>query len=181
MKNVITAPKLNYRKLKYPKLKYFGVSFLVCLLDQLTKFAVVKTLVPYESIRVTSFFNLVNVRNVGAAFGSFRGLGNDIFIGIAAAAVVVIFVLMIKSGGDEINAGRLTPLAYSLLLGGAAGNLIDRFLRGYVVDFLDFHTDGLCLAGGLSWAAGYHWPAFNAADSALTVGIFVMILGQFKR
>jgi len=158
---------------KYPKLKYLAVSLFLCLLDQLTKFVVVKNLAPFSSIRVTGFFNLVNVRNVGAAFGSFRGLGNDVFIGIAGAAVLVILYLVIKSERDNF--------AYCLLLGGAAGNLIDRFLRGYVVDFLDFHTEGLRFADSLQWAAGYHWPAFNAADSALTIGIFVMIAGQFRK
>jgi signal peptidase II len=158
---------------KYPKLKYLAVSLFLCLLDQMTKFVVVKHLALYETLRVTSFFNLVNVRNVGAAFGSFRGLGNGVFIGIAGAAVLVILYLVIKSERDN--------LAFSLLLGGAVGNLIDRFIRGYVVDFLDFHTEGLSSIGGFNWAAGYHWPAFNVADSALTVGIFIMIAGQFRK
>ena len=100
------------------------------------------------------FFNIVYAENVGSAFGMFKGLGNAFFIAIAASAVVAVVVLIIK---DRANA-----LSFSLVLGGASGNLSDRVVYGYVIDFLDVY------------AGRYHWPAFNVADSALSIGIALM-------
>lgn len=123
-------------------------------LDQLTKSIINTYLKTYESIEVLPFFQIVHVRNTGAAFGIFRGLGNGVFIGISVLAVLVVTALLLTSKEDRI--------AFSLILGGALGNLTDRLLRGYVVDFLDFYI------------GSHHWPAFNVADSALTVGIALL-------
>ncbi|MBF0518490.1 MAG: signal peptidase II [Nitrospirae bacterium] len=142
------------------KSPYFLVSLIILLLDQLTKYLITVKLTLYEVVPVVSFFNIVSARNLGSAFSTFQALGNPIFITITLIALVVIVVLLLKSHKKE-------TLSYSLILGGAAGNLFDRIVRGSVVDFLDCHI------------GNYHWPAFNVADSALTIGIFLIILNQF--
>ncbi|RMG73551.1 MAG: signal peptidase II [Nitrospirae bacterium] len=134
---------------------------MIFLLDQATKFVVNAFLKTYESIVVLPFFQIVNVRNTGAAFGLFRGLGNGIFIALSLLAIVIVVAMLLRSRDDH--------LAYSLILGGAMGNLTDRLLRGYVVDFLDFHL------------GSHHWPAFNVADSALTIGITLLVVGLFVK
>ncbi|MBF0466252.1 MAG: signal peptidase II [Nitrospirae bacterium] len=142
------------------KSPYLLVSLIILLLDQLTKYLITVKLTLYEVVPVVSFFNIVSARNLGSAFSTFQALGNPIFITITLIALVVIVVLLLKSDKEE-------TLSYSLILGGAAGNLFDRIVRGSVVDFLDCHI------------GNYHWPAFNVADSALTIGIFLIILNQF--
>lgn len=124
-------------------------------LDLITKYAADNTIIPYEPMKVLPFFNLVNVENKGAAFSMLSGMGNAFFISIALLAIAFILYLLVKT--DE------SPLSLALILGGAVGNLTDRFYYGYVRDFLDFH------------AAGWHWPAFNVADSALTVGLALLL------
>jgi|WetSurMetagenome_2_1015567.scaffolds.fasta_scaffold00020_65 signal peptidase II len=128
----------------------------VFLLDQVTKYYIKAQLGYFDIITVTPFFNIVYAENTGSAFGMFKSFGAYFFIGVSLAAVIFLAVLIVKDRGNSA--------AYSLLLGGAAGNLIDRFIRGYVIDFLDFHL------------AGHHWPAFNIADSALTVGITILLI-----
>lgn len=135
---------------------YFLVSLSIFTLDQFTKYLIKSNVSPYEIIRVLPFFNIVYVENIGSAFGMFKSLGNFFFIIIAALAMVFVTVLTIK---DKDN-----RLAFSLILGGAAGNLTDRIIHGYVIDFLDVHI------------GKHHWPAFNVADSALTVGIFLLMI-----
>jgi signal peptidase II len=135
---------------------FFLISLAVFILDQITKYIIKVSVDPFEIIRVTSFFNIVYVENIGSAFGLFKSLGNAFFIIVAALAMVFVSVLMIK---DKDN-----RLSLSLVLGGAAGNLADRVARGYVVDFLDFYV------------GTYRWPAFNVADSALTVGITLLLI-----
>ncbi len=139
------------------KLQPFLIATVVLFFDQLTKYIIDTYLKTYESIEVLPFFQIVHVRNTGAAFGIFRSLGNGVFIGISILAIMIVVVLLIKSKDDRI--------AFSLILGGALGNLTDRLIRGYVVDFLDFYV------------GKYHWPAFNLADSALTIGILFLFLG----
>ncbi len=132
----------------------FLIALLVFVLDQITKYVIKANISPYRIIEVLPFFNIVYVENIGSAFGMFKSLGNFFFIVIAATAMVFVTVLIIK---DKDN-----RLAFSLILGGAAGNLIDRVIHGYVIDFLDVYL------------GKYHWPAFNVADSALTIGIILL-------
>lgn len=139
-------------KNRYPA--YFLVALIVLILDQMTKYLVRGRLSLFEVINVLPFFNIVYVENVGSAFGMFRGLGNTFFIFFAAAAILVVVVMIIKD--------RENRLGFSLILGGASGNLIDRLLHGHVIDFLDVY------------AGRYHWPSFNVADSALTIGIVLL-------
>ena len=131
------------------------ISFIV-LLDQATKYLARTYISPMESIELLPILNLVSVRNQGAAFGMFRSLGNNFFIAISFAAILFMFWVIVTAKEDY----RI----FSLLAGGAIGNLIDRLTLGYVVDFIDFTV------------SGYHWPAFNVADSALTIGITSMLI-----
>jgi len=136
-------------------------------LDQLSKWLVQKALALGESIRVLPFFDLVLVYNPGAAFSflsSASGWQRHLFTVIALAASALIVYLLRRYAHD-----RLFCFALSLILGGAVGNLIDRVLLGAVVDFLDVH------------AVGYHWPAFNLADSAITVGAALLIWDSLRR
>jgi len=135
---------------------FFLLSLFVLLTDQATKYLILNNLRLHEEIPVTSFFNIVYARNTGSAFGMFKELGNPFFIAVALLAIIVVIILLIK---DEHNRG-----GFSLILGGAAGNLADRISHGYVIDFLDIHL------------GRHHWPAFNVADSALTAGVFLLLL-----
>jgi signal peptidase II len=138
---------------------YLALSFVIYCLDQLSKALVRRYLPQDEVVKVTSFFNLVYVENPGAAFGMFKSLGNAFFIVISLLASVAMAALVWK---DPTN-----RLACSLLLSGALGNMTDRIIYGTVTDFLDLHI------------AGYHWYAFNVADSALTVGMILMLINGF--
>jgi signal peptidase II len=132
----------------------------VFLLDQATKYYIKVKLGYFDVVTVTSFFNIVYAENTGSAFGMFKSLGAYFFIIVSIAAIVFLAVLIVKD--------RSNSAAYSLLLGGAAGNLLDRFIHGHVIDFLDFHL------------AGQHWPAFNIADSALTAGITILLIKTIR-
>lgn len=137
---------------------------LVALLsaDQLTKYLADSLIRPANPVEILPVLHLVNVRNTGAAFGLFKGLGNAFFIALSFAAIAFISVLLIR-GKDGL-------IGLSLILAGAAGNLIDRLIYGYVRDFVDV-------------AIGqYHWPAFNVADSALSIGIAILLVtALFKK
>jgi signal peptidase II len=141
--------------------KWLALAAAIVAADQLSKYAAVQYLVANKAIAVTSFFNLVLVYNAGAAFSFLSdaaGWQRLFFIAIAAIASVWIVYLLRKYPHQ-----RLFALALSLVLAGAIGNLIDRIRVGAVIDFLDFH------------ALGYHWPAFNVADSAITCGAALLI------
>ena len=134
----------------------------IILLDQFTKWWILTVvMVPPQRIPVTDFFALVLVYNRGVSFGMFGGgpewvSGALIVFAILIAAALLIWMRFAES--------RLLALALSLVAGGAIGNVIDRFYHGAVVDFLDVH------------AFGYHWPAFNVADAAITVGVGVLLI-----
>ena len=141
--------------------KWLGLAALVLALDQLTKYAVTRSFALYEMLEVTPFLNLVLVYNRGAAFSLLSeasGWQRELFIAIAICASVWIAWLLRK-----YSAQTLFCLALSLILGGALGNVIDRLIWGAVVDFVDVH------------ALGYHWPAFNVADSAISSGAALLI------
>ncbi|MDH5522939.1 MAG: signal peptidase II [Desulfobulbaceae bacterium] len=139
----------------------------VVALDQLTKIMVLANFNLYESsVVIPGFFNLTYITNTGAAFGILAGeqsmLRQAFFIGVAMAALLVMFF----SYRHFKEQGRMFVHGIGMIAGGAIGNLIDRLRYGSVVDFLDFHV------------RGYHWPAFNVADSAITVGVALFILGS---
>lgn len=143
-------------------LAWLLVALLVIVLDQLAKLMVVASFAYGEGLIITSFFNLVHVLNHGAAFSFLAGAGGwqRWFFTILAMVISVWLIIMIRRHQAE----RLQPLAFSLVLGGAIGNVIDRVRIGAVIDYLDFH------------AAGVHFPAFNLADSAITLGVILMLL-----
>ncbi len=139
---------------------YFFMAFLVILLDQITKYLARSFIYPSATINILPFLQLVNIRNEGAAFGLFRGIGSETFIIIALAAITFVLYLLIKGKEDSFG--------LSLILGGATGNLIDRIFFGSVTDLIDVFVGRL------------HWPAFNVADSAITIGVILLLLTQFK-
>ena len=143
-------------------LRWLSLAALAIVLDQITKLAVIARLAPYQDVvAVTSFFNLVHVHNTGAAFSLFADQGGWqklFFLTVALVASGVIAWLLRKPGGRVVYYAAL-----ALILGGALGNVIDRLAYGHVIDFLDFHV------------GGWHWPAFNVADSAITLGALLLI------
>ena len=146
---------------------WLALSAVIIALDQLTKYWITQAFSFGETLFVTPFFNLVLAYNTGAAFSLFAtasGWQRAFFIAIAVIASVVIVHLLRKHPGKT-----LFNLALSLILGGALGNLWDRVQLGHVVDFLQFHY------------AGYYFPAFNVADSAITVGAALLILDSFRK
>ncbi|HMM53805.1 MAG TPA: signal peptidase II [Candidatus Desulfobacillus sp.] len=143
---------------------WYGLAALVIILDQLSKLWVLAALKPGQSVELAPFFSLVLVFNAGAAFSFLSEAGGwqrGFFI-LLALAVSAWLAVLIRRHADE----RLLPLAASLILGGALGNVIDRIRFGAVVDFLDAHV------------GGWHWPAFNVADSAISVGVALLIWQQ---
>lgn len=145
---------------------WLGLSGALVAIDQLTKLWVRSELTGGESVTVTAFFDLVLMYNAGAAFSflsSASGWQRWFFVALATAISVWLVVLIGRHAAE-----RWMPLALALILGGALGNLIDRLSHGAVVDFLYFH------------AGRYGWPAFNAADSAITLGVALLVWEQFR-
>jgi len=145
---------------------WLTIAAVVVLADQGVKGLIVAALQPGESRAYTGFFNLVLAYNRGAAFSLLAdasGWQRPVFMAVALAAVALIVWLLRRPSSN-----RVFSLGLSLILGGALGNLWDRARLGYVIDFLDFH------------ALGYHWPAFNVADSAITVGAALLIYDGFR-
>ncbi|HEX7687208.1 MAG TPA: signal peptidase II [Burkholderiaceae bacterium] len=147
---------------------WLGLALVVVLLDQFAKALIVGDFREYESRRVTSFFNVVRWHNHGAAFSFLNGAGGWqrwMFIGLAIAASVFIVWLLRRHASQ-----RLFCFAIAMVLGGAVGNVIDRIVRGYVVDFISLH-----------WKDVYAFPAFNLADSAITLGAICLVVDELRR
>lgn len=146
---------------------WLGLSAALVVLDQITKYMVVQA-IPYgASIDILPFLSLLLTYNPGAAFSFLAdaaGWQRWFFIVVAVAASIVVVYLLFKNRSDG-----LLCLALALVLGGAVGNLIDRMLFGAVVDFVLLH-----------WK-GWHWPAFNLADSCITVGVGIMLWDSLRR
>ena len=146
---------------------WLGLALILLIADQLTKVLILGYYQLGDATYITSFFNVVRVHNTGAAFSflaSESGWQRWFFTGIGVAAAVFI-VWMLKSHPGQ----KLFLFAMACILGGAIGNVIDRTLHGYVVDFLDFHY------------GNWHFPAFNIADSAITIGAICLILDELAR
>ncbi|QCP48495.1 lipoprotein signal peptidase [Trinickia violacea] len=146
---------------------WLGIALIVILADQLTKIAVSKVFAYAVPYAITPFFNFFLVFNRGAAF-SFLAMAGGwqrwafTLLGVAAAAVIC---YLMKRHGNQ----RLFCTSLALIMGGALGNVIDRLVYGHVIDFLDFHV------------GGWHWPAFNLADSAITIGAILLVLDELRR
>ena len=148
-------------------LMWLGLSFIILMIDQFRKVLIVGYYRLGDSTTLTSFFNVVRAHNHGAAFSFLAEAGGwqrwfFTVLGFAAAGVII---WMLRSHAGQ----RLFSFAMACILGGAIGNVIDRLLYGYVVDFLDFHWHGI------------HFPAFNLADSAITLGAGCLILDELLR
>jgi signal peptidase II len=162
-----------YTKFELRDLAPVVTAALVVLIDQLTKLLIMKNFSLYEQKSVIpGLFNLVYVSNTGAAFGFLAGdrswLRQVFFVGVAIVALAII----IYTYGHLKKQGKIFIYSLGLIGGGAIGNLIDRLRFGSVVDFLDFYL------------GTHHWPAFNAADSAISVGVGLFLLGtlmQYRR
>jgi signal peptidase II len=153
---------------------WLGLAFAVVLLDQFTKVLVLGEFRLGDSRVVTSYFNLVRAHNTGAAFSFLHdasGWQRWFFVGLGAAASGFI-VWMLRAHPGQ----RLFCFAVSMILGGAVGNVIDRLVHGYVVDFLQFHWNWLAPV----FHGGY-FPAFNLADSAITLGAICLVLDEVRR
>lgn len=146
---------------------WLGLALVVILLDQFTKTLIIGDFTLGESRMVTSFFNVVRVHNTGAAFSFLAGASGWqrwFFVGLGVVASVLI-VWMLKKHPSQ----SLFCFAITMILGGALGNVIDRLLHGYVVDFIQLHY------------AGRAFPSFNLADSAITLGAICLVLDELLR
>lgn len=154
---------------KGKKLDYLFLSLAVLVLDQWTKW-LVEFHLPHSVSHpvVPGFLNLTHVKNTGVAFGLFASRGADggawilVVMGLAALAAVLLYFRLAPASN------RLLLVSLALIVGGAVGNLVDRLASGAVTDFVDVY------------AGTYHWPAFNVADSAITIGIALMIFDSFR-
>jgi signal peptidase II len=149
-------------------LPWLGIAAIVILLDQFTKVLILHSFELDGGQVVTSFFNLVRVHNTGAAFSFLAGATGWqrwLFVGLGTAAALFIVWMLKRHGGQ-----RLFGWALALILGGAIGNVIDRLLHGYVIDFVQLH-----------WRSAYYFPSFNVADSAITAGAALLILDELIR
>ncbi len=146
---------------------WLAIAAAIVVLDQITKAMILAAFQLGDAHRVTAFFDIVRAHNRGAAFSFLNdasGWQRWFFIVLGIAAAIFIVWLLARHGGQ-----RLFGWALALILGGAVGNVIDRVLHGYVVDFLQVH-----------WGGAY-FPSFNVADSAITVGAVLLILDELRR
>ena len=146
--------------------RFLWIALLGLVLDQYTKYLVLQHFELYQSVQITGFFNLTYVRNYGAAFSFLHDAGGwqrYFFTAIAFVVSAVILWWLKQSPREQV----LLPVGFCFILGGAIGNVIDRLVHGYVVDFLDFYYQS------------YHWPAFNIADSVIFIGPALLIIDLF--
>jgi signal peptidase II len=148
-------------------LKWLSISAAVAALDLYTKHLIQQAFAYGDLLPITSFFDLVRYHNEGSAFGFLNNAGGWqkwFFTAISVVAVIVMTYLIRKHRTEKLFCTGL-----ALVLGGAIGNLVDRVTLGYVVDFLNFHYQN------------HYWPAFNVADSAICVGVGLLLLDSFKK
>jgi len=143
------------------------ISLPLYVLDQITKWLVLRNVHPEDPADLTKFFNLVNVTNTGAAFGSFRD-NNIFFVVLSCLALLLVATLLLRRRSSD----TLRDISLALLLAGIAGNLTDRLLHGHVIDFLLFN---------LHVPLANPWPAFNVADSCICVAVVCFLIHSFKK
>jgi len=149
-------------------LKWLWLSALIIVLDQLTKVVMSNWLDLYQTVAVMPYFNFTLAHNSGAAFSFLAGAGGwqrwfFIVLAVTVSTALVIWLSRLKAQ-EKVEA-----VAITLIIGGAIGNVLDRFLYGYVIDFIDVYV------------GSYHWPAFNIADAAICIGAVLLILDSFKK
>lgn len=155
------------KKISHPKFFITGIiiAIIILILDLYSKSIIFNILdnQEHQIIRITSFFNLVKVWNMGVSFGMFNDLTHGkIILSILAISITTILIIWLS----RITEKHMS-IALGLIIGGAIGNIIDRLINGAVADFLDFHL------------MGHHWPSFNVADSAITIGAIILIFDEF--
>jgi len=144
-------------------LAWLLISALIVVLDLWTKALATESLSLYRPVELTSWLNMTLAHNYGAAFSFLSDAGGWqrwLFTGLASVVTLVLIVWLLRLPTSE----KLTAAALCLIIGGAVGNLIDRVINGYVVDFIDVYVND------------WHWPAFNVADSAITCGVILLLL-----
>jgi signal peptidase II len=159
--------KTSFQRSSSPMFPWLCLALLLLIADQFTKVLILGYYKLGDTTYVASFFNVVRVHNAGAAFSflaSESGWQRWLFTAIGVGAALFIIWLLRSHAGQ-----RLFSFALACILGGAIGNVIDRGMHGYVVDFLDFHY------------GGWHFPAFNIADSAITIGAICLVLDELVR
>ena len=146
--------------------KYFSISAIIVALDLFTKHLIQQAFQLGDFKTITTYFDLVRAHNTGAAFSFLADAGGwqKWFFTIVSLIAIVVLIYLIKKHASN----KLFCLGAALVLGGAIGNVYDRLTLGYVVDFLSFHIDA------------HYWPAFNVADSAIVVGVGLLLLDSFK-
>ncbi len=149
-------------------LKYLWLSLVLIIADQISKTVMVNWLALYETVPVLPFFNLTMAHNTGAAFSFLAGAGGWqrwFFVVLAAVISAVLIIWMRRLA----QTAKLEAISLALIIGGAIGNVLDRLIYGYVIDFIDVY------------AGSYHWPAFNVADSAICIGAVLLIIDSFRK
>jgi signal peptidase II len=158
---------MSLKKSSASLLPWLGIALVIIVFDQVTKSLILANFAYGDSVHVTPFFNVVRVHNTGAAFSFLAGASGWqrwFFVGLGAVAAGFIVWMLRSHGGQKMFAWAL-----ALILGGALGNVIDRLLHGYVVDFIQVH-----------WADKF-FPSFNLADSAITLGAILLIVDELRR
>jgi signal peptidase II len=151
-----------------PMLKWLWLAVVIIVLDQITKQIAANVLEMYQPVAVIPMFNWTLMHNTGAAFSFLSDEGGWqrwFFTAIAITVSVVLVAWTSKLKADE----KWQAIAFALVLGGALGNVIDRVMYGYVIDFIDVYYQD------------YHWPAFNIADSGISVGVAILIIESFRQ
>ena len=149
-------------------LRFYAISFAIVFLDQLTKKIILTKMALRDVVEITSFFDIVHLHNYGAAFSFLHNAGGwqRYFLSVISILVSIALPFYIKKNRHDI----VLAMGLTLVLGGAIGNLVDRLFLGYVVDFVSLHIDGV-----------FYWPAFNVADSAISLGVILLIYDALKK
>ncbi|HSS45304.1 MAG TPA: signal peptidase II [Thermoanaerobaculia bacterium] len=162
-------PRVTIRESTLYRAAYFLVTLFVLVLDQWTKGLITRAFDVHQSRAVIQgLFDLTYVRNTGAAFGLFASVDSSVKAVLLNSVAVLVFLVVSAYALRSSHRSVRLQVGFSLILGGAVGNLLDRVRFGYVVDFLDF---------GIS---GHHWPAFNIADSAICAGVGLLFLDMLR-
>ncbi|MCL4148584.1 UNVERIFIED_CONTAM: hypothetical protein GTU68_027725 [Idotea baltica] len=150
------------------KLYVIIVAATIFIIDQLSKSYAVSSLQLYESVNIVpGFFNITLMHNRGIAFGLLSNLSENLRLALLVFVTFIVLIVVVYKLWDEYKDSLIAVSALGLIVGGALGNLYDRAFVGYVVDFIDIYVKQS------------HWPAFNIADSAICVGVFLLVLNDF--
>jgi signal peptidase II len=161
MKYVIVVKMQSYKVINLQKILIF---FILLSFDLLSKYLVFNYIDLYQFIKITSFFDITHIHNFGVSFGLFSGTISTLYLIIISLSVVFFIVYLLLNTQDNLEYWGLL-----IIICGAVGNIVDRFLNGYVIDFIYFHINQ------------YYWPAFNFADIYISIGIIMILLNILKK